>query len=654
VDKTKLSILRLLVLSTAVCAAPAQTVVMAPGSQIPGVPLPRYVYSVVSADFAVAEGQPLIKSKFNLYDTIGPTRQQFDRNINLMHELNVDSYRLELGWGRPRQGHGMNSAIGGTLDNLTYDFAPFDHVVSELRGQGVQFLGSYDYTPTPLQDPNLTPRYGDNNQKSRDSTPPKNLDKWKEVITAFVKHQRDAGLPFGIHEVWNEPDGTYNFFSGTEAEYQQLYKATVEAIRAVDPDAFVAGPASDHHLLFNTNFPEFVAQNKLPIDAYSFHHYSSATLAQRDLDKINQSLNRFPYFNTTTMSMTEWNTADWSAGSAGGCERAVQLLHDFKLFLERPELSSVSWTTWMGLITSDGRRKADFNAWKIYAMLPVDRRRVTVEGPLEGMAGSEDHRVGLVLWNRDAFNRRLDVQLKNLPFKKGNVRIYRIDRKHASVEDGAEETLTPVETFTGVDTTAFTWQDGTVPPYGILYVEADDATATSDLSPVQVGKVIRINRYYPARGATKSFADFDRKTWIARLGMAGDRLADEEIGVLADGLADTLDVSVKVDGKLQKLDANSLLGVRLDYRVNGKYVKSMLFHGPYGGVDLYGKKGSVAMPWGLKQVPDSAVAVGDFARFQIAVKKNSPADWTGVVHITFLMQDAGPETRARIVIRPGA
>ena len=653
-DKTKLGILRLFVFSTAVCAAPAQTVVMAPGSQVPGVPLPRYVYSVVSADFAAAEGQPLVKSKFNLYDTIGPTRQQFDRNIGLMHELNVDSYRLELGWGRPRQGHGMNAAIGGTLENLTYDFAPLDHIITELRGQGVQFLGSYDYTPTPLQDPNLTPRYGDNNQKSRDSTPPKNLDKWKEVITAFVKHQRDVGLPFGVHEVWNEPDGTYMFFSGTEAEYQQLYKATVEAIRAVDPDAFVAGPASDHHLLFNTNFPEFVARNKLPIDAYSFHHYSSATLAQRDLDKINQSLNRFPYFNTTTMSMTEWNTADWSAGSAGGAERAVQLLHDFKLFLERPELSSVSWTTWMGLITNDGHRKADFNAWKIYAKLPVDRRRVTVEGPLEGMAGSEDHRVGLVLWNRDAFNRRLDVQLKNLPFKKGDVRIYRIDRKHASVEDGVEETLTPVETFTGVDTTGFTWQDGAIPPYGILYFEADDATGTSDLSPVQVGKVIRINRYYPARGTTKSYADFDRKTWIARLGMADERLANEEIGVLADALPDTLDVAVKVEGKLQKLDANSLLGVRLDYRVNGKYVKSVLFHGPYGGVDLYDKKGSAAMPWGLKQAPDSAMAVGDLARFQIAVKKNAPADWTGTVHITFLMQDAGPGTRARIVLHPGA
>jgi hypothetical protein len=38
----------------------AQTKVMAPGAQIPGVPLPRYVYTTVTADFAVAEGQPLV------------------------------------------------------------------------------------------------------------------------------------------------------------------------------------------------------------------------------------------------------------------------------------------------------------------------------------------------------------------------------------------------------------------------------------------------------------------------------------------------------------------------------------------------------------------------------------------------------------------
>jgi xylan 1,4-beta-xylosidase len=633
--------------------AVAQTIVMAPGAQIPGAPLPRYIYNTITADFAVPEGYPLIKTKFSLYDTIGPTRQQFDQNISLMHELNVDNYRLELGWGRPRQGHGMHAAVGGTLENLTYNFEPLDHIVRELKNQDVLFLCSYSYTPLPLQDLSLERQYGEKKEKVRDATPPKNLEKWKEVVTAFVKHHKEVGLPFGVHEIWNEPDGTYFFFSGTEAEYYQLYKAAVEAIRAVDPDAFVAGPASDHHLLFNQGFPEFVAKNKLPLDAYSFHHYSSATLAQRDIGQVIESLNRFPVFNTTTMSITEWNTSDWAAGAPGACERATQLLHDFDLFLKRPEISNVSWTTWMGLMTKDGHRRADFNAWKLYGMMPVDRRQVTIQGPLEAFASADDHRAGLVIWNREAFNRRLDVQLKNVPFRKGTVRIYRIDRKNASYDDKAGEELVAVETHSNVDTSSFTWQDGVVPPYGILYFQVDDGTGESELAPSKTGTVLRINRYYPARGRTNSYSDFDRKTWIARLGMMDNAKADEQIGVLADGLPDAIDVAVKVEGKLQKLSSNSLLGIRLDYRVNDKYAKAVLFHGRAGGVDLYDKGGKATLPWGLKQQLDDVVAVPDLAKFQIPVKKLAPAGWTGKVHISFLLQQAGRGAQAKLSVRPG-
>jgi hypothetical protein len=135
--------------------------------------------------------------------------------------------------------------------------------------------------------------------------------------------------------------------------------------------------------------------------------------------------------------------------------------------------------------------------------------------------------------------------------------------------------------------------------------------------------------------------------------MADRQRADQEIGALVEALPDTLDVAVEVDGKLQKQDANSLLAVRLDYRANGKYIKSVLFHGPYGGVDLYDKKRTAVMPWGFKQQPDSAAAVADLSKFQIAVKKYAPADWAGTVHITFLMQNAGSGTRARIAVRPG-
>ncbi len=91
----------------------SQTAVMAPGSQIPGAPLPRYIYSTVRADYSEPGGHPLIKSKFSLYETISPGKQQFDLLIEKMKDLNVDNYRLELGWGRPRQGLGLHAAVGG-------------------------------------------------------------------------------------------------------------------------------------------------------------------------------------------------------------------------------------------------------------------------------------------------------------------------------------------------------------------------------------------------------------------------------------------------------------------------------------------------------------------------------------------------------------
>jgi hypothetical protein len=629
----------------------AQTTVMAPGAQIPGAPLPRYVYTTVTADFAVAEGQPLVKDKFNLYDTTG-SKVNFDLKIPLMHELNVDTYRIEISWGRERDdGHGIAGSIGGTPDKLTYDFAPLDHIVSSLKSQDVRFLGSLCYTPRPLQDPNLTARYGENNAKSKDTTPPKDLGKWTEVVSTFMKHHKEVGLPFGIYEIWNEPDGTYRYYSGTQEEHQALFKATAAAIRAADPDAYIAGPASDHHVLWVNSFPDFIVKNKIPLDAYSFHQYSSASLSLRDIDRVVASLNRYPYLNTTTMSLTEWNTNDWGAGpSAGPCERSVQLLHDFSLFLDRPELSSTSWTAYSGLTTPQGKRRAEFNAWKLYATMPVDRKKVTVVGPVEAMASAGEHTAGLLMWNKDGFNRRLDVSLKNLPFKKGNVRIYRVDKKHADIDDGAPEELAAEQTFTDVDLSAFTWQDGQLPPFGILYFEVDDGSGISDLAPVTVGNVIRINRYYPQRGKTKSFSAFDRKTWIARLGMAQQPTADEEIGVLADGLPDNLDVDVKLAGRLRKVDANSLLGIRVDYVTASGAPKSVLFHGPVAGVDLYDPARTAPMLWGYKQKPDTVLPVKDFAKFRIPLKTNAPAGWSGKAHISFIMQNAGVGAVAKITI----
>jgi hypothetical protein len=634
--------------------------VMAPGHVAPGAPLPRYIYNLVAADFASPVGQPLTKSKFNLF--LGSRdRQVLADSMPKMGALNVDTYRGMTGWGRG--GAGM---VSGTADKPVYNFEASDQLAKQLAAQDVKLLLSYAGTPGPVQQPPAQPAAAGaapvlGPGRGGQSAPPTDLNKYKEIVRTVAKHYFDIGISPEVHEVWNEPDGTYQYWTGTEAEYEQVYKAAVEAFREADPDAVVAGPSADHHLLWNMSFVDFVYKNKLPLDHYTFHEYGSGDLAVRQIDRANSSLNRYRYFDATALSLDEYHNGEcceWCHDDVRNrYEGASELLHDFTLMLARPELLSLSWAWWidtpsqgagcMGLLTVDGRRKAVYNAWRAYAMMPVDRRKVTTEGAVEGIASSDAHKASLLIWNRSSYDRRVDVHLKNLPFQKGTVRIYRIDKTHASVVDGAGENLEVNETYPITDAAGWSYLDTWIPKYATMYFEADDGAGTSELAPVKVGNAIRTNHYYPARGKTKSWADFDRKTWIARLGMEGEPRADERVGVLADGLPETLDIVGKVDGKVQKLNASSLLGVRLDYSVGNKYVKAVLFHGA-----VYDKARTDTNPWGLKAQLDDAVAVADPTNFQLPLKKYAPAGWTGKVHISFLMNDTGPDTRAKFALRP--
>jgi hypothetical protein len=198
--------------------------------------LPRLILNEVYADFSIGVDNPLVKTKFNVYDPVGPTMKQFDQNVKIMNELNIETYRIELAWGRRSSGFGLNRMIDGTPENLTYNFVPLDHMVSELKKQNVLLHGAYGYCPFPLQDTTVA-RY-------RDSKAPKSIDKWKEIVTAVAKHYYENGTAFGVDEVWNEADGLYSFYSGTENEFRDIHRAFVAGVLSVNPDATIAGPAS--------------------------------------------------------------------------------------------------------------------------------------------------------------------------------------------------------------------------------------------------------------------------------------------------------------------------------------------------------------------------------------------------------------------------
>lgn len=106
-------------------------------------------------------------------------------------------------------------------------------------------------------------------------TPPKNHEEWAALIHAFIAHLierygRSEVLSWRF-EVWNEPDLQY-FWGGDQQAYFELYAATARAIKAIDPDLQVGGPATSKSLWI-PEMLDYCARHGVPIDFISTHHY---------------------------------------------------------------------------------------------------------------------------------------------------------------------------------------------------------------------------------------------------------------------------------------------------------------------------------------------------------------------------------------------
>jgi xylan 1,4-beta-xylosidase len=76
--------------------------------------------------------------------------------------------------------------------------------------------------------------------------PPRDYQKWAEVVFQFVRHLRDrygdAEVKTWLWEIWNEPD--IDYWKGTPQEYFKLYDFSVDAVLRAFPEARVGGPDS--------------------------------------------------------------------------------------------------------------------------------------------------------------------------------------------------------------------------------------------------------------------------------------------------------------------------------------------------------------------------------------------------------------------------
>ena len=177
--------------------------------------------------------------------------------------------------------HGILCDDMGTLINqsneLLYSFFNADQIFDFLLSIGMKPFVELSFMPTALSSSDQTVFHYRANV-----SPPKDLSQWSVLIHKLVSHWVDR---YGIDEVrtwffevWNEPNLTA-FGSGSQNDYFSMYQYTVEAIKTVDSDLKVGGPATADNAWI-VDFLDFCKANQLAVDFISTHHYPTDSFGQ--------------------------------------------------------------------------------------------------------------------------------------------------------------------------------------------------------------------------------------------------------------------------------------------------------------------------------------------------------------------------------------
>lgn len=207
------------------------------------------------------------------------------RTREVLHADYRDSLEVvqdEIGFGATRA-HGILHDDMGLVQpydaagfaGVRYGFAYVDLVIDTWLEAGLDPFLELGFMPAALASGDQTVFWWKGNV-----TPPRDHDAWAALVRALLRHLVDR---YGIErvrtwpvEVWNEPNLEIFWQGADEAAYHRLYAATALAVKDVDADIQVGGPAispgSDDWL---PRFADFVARDGAPCDFVSKHAYTT-------------------------------------------------------------------------------------------------------------------------------------------------------------------------------------------------------------------------------------------------------------------------------------------------------------------------------------------------------------------------------------------
>ena len=185
--------------------------------------------------------------------------------------------------------HGLLSDDVGTLicheEKFLYSFFNVDSVFDFLLSIGMKPFVELSFMPRALSSGGTTVfNYQAN------VTPPRDYQEWAALIGKLVSHWVGR---YGVgevrewfFEVWNEPN-LKEFWTGTREDYFKLYRHTARAIKSVDANLRVGGPATAKNEWIE-EFLDFCERNNLPADFVTTHHYPTDAFGEEGDDTETQ------------------------------------------------------------------------------------------------------------------------------------------------------------------------------------------------------------------------------------------------------------------------------------------------------------------------------------------------------------------------------
>ncbi len=166
------------------------------------------------------------------------------------------------------------------------------------------------------------------------SYPPKDYEKWAELIRQWVKHSVERygkdEVESWYWEVWNEPDIEY--WQGKPEEYFATYDSAVKAVKSVLPKARVGGPATTGPANakaadFLNKFLGHVQNTGVPLDFISYHAKGRPTVVDghvrmgiaKNINDVNRGMeiiHSFPQFQKLPIILSESDPEGCAACSA--------------------------------------------------------------------------------------------------------------------------------------------------------------------------------------------------------------------------------------------------------------------------------------------------------------------------------------------------